>query len=219
MNNYVPLLDCQTSKTKGELEALKNEIVETERKIYQVQLKIAQTKWFCDSLTSSTGEDVIEACSQIFSMLGWKVSTCPDDRNELTLHSEDNLVSLVRLIPSAARAERYQLSQLSISQTRMWSSLGYEPKGILVLNIQEGKTSEDLAEVDFSDYAKKRNICLISTIQMLALYKEVALKGTNRETLRLCLKDTRGFLKGYDLESGGTQAHESKLDFSPTMSK
>ena len=151
------------------------------------------------------GDDLIEACKQVLGLCGWKVTQSDEDKNEILLEHDDDRVAIARIIWTKTSAERSHLGQLSISQTRYWCEKGTEPKGVLIVGkLSEGepKDPSESAEEELTDYAGKKNVCLMSTLQLLAVYRDLALGEGSSKELRKAIHDCKGWLEGYVIEPG-----------------
>ena len=194
-----------------ELDELNDQIRKYQDKIKDIEGQASLTKGLRNTLLVSEGDELIEACKKVLSLIGWKVTQSDEDKNELLLEGDDQKVTIARVIWTNTNAERSHLGQLSISQTRYWCEKGKEPKGVLIVSKVSDKAPTSLAEEsdeDFTDFASKKNVCLMSTLQLLSLYREAALKNTKNDELREAIYDSKGWLKGYKLEPGETAAEE-----------
>lgn len=204
----------EIGKLNTELDELNEQVKQAQQKIRDVETRVALTKGIRNTLLTTTGDELVEACGKVMGLIGWKVTIAADDKNELRLESDDKQVSIARVIWTTTQAERSHLGQLSISQTRYWCEKGTEPKGILIVSkIGDGppQVGGDSAEdVELQEYASKKNVCLMTTLQLLSLYKEVALGEGKPEALRAAVIQGSGWLNGYNLEPGKTEPAEKE---------
>ncbi|MBZ0185770.1 MAG: hypothetical protein K8F91_05905, partial [Candidatus Obscuribacterales bacterium] len=188
-----------------ELEELNDQIKKTESRIKEIEGQTALTKGLRNTLLTCEDDDLIEACKKVLSLVGWKVTQSEEDKNELLLENDDDRVAIARIIWTKNNAERSHLGQLSISQTRFWCEKGTEPKGVLIVGkITDTEPSDpsETADQELTDYAGKKNVCLMSTLQLLAIYRDLALSDGNSNALRKSIHDCKGWLDGYTLEPG-----------------
>ena len=197
-----------------ELDELNDQVKLAQQKIRDVETRVALTRGIRNTLLTTTGDELVEACGKVLGLLGWKVTIAADDKNELRLEVDDKHVCIARVIWTTTQAERSHLGQLSISQTRYWCEKGVEPKGILLVSKigdgppqAGGNTAEDQ---ELQEYAAKKNVCLMTTLQLLALYKEVALGDAKPDNLRAKVAQSNGWLEGFDLEPGTTEPSEKE---------
>lgn len=186
-----------------DLDNLNEQVRNAQTKIKEVENRLAATKSLRNTLLTATGEDLVEACGKVLARLGWRVKIVEDDKQELRLESDDK-VSICRIIWTQGLPERTHLGQLSIAQTRYWCEQGAEPKGILIAAQAEDKPPPKITDTDYSgelaDYASKKNVLMLTTLQLLAMYKEIALNEGSAEALRSSIHTSNGWLKGYSLD-------------------
>lgn len=188
-----------------ELDSLNEQIKQTQERMRKIEAKAALTKGLRNTLLTADGDDLIEACVKVLGLTGWKVTQSEDDKNELVLEHGDEQVAIARIIWTKDKAERSHLGQLSISQTRYWCENGVEPKGILILSKLSDKAPTDRsneADADLVTYAQQKNVCLMDTVQLLALYRDIALKDAKTDERREKIQDGKGWLSGFELEPG-----------------
>ena len=157
-------------------------------------------------------------------MMGWKVRVSDEDKLELKMEAEDKSVCIARVVWTEKEPDRSHLGQLSISQTRYWCEVGVEPKGILIIaraGDQSNIPSAGEYAHELSDYASKKNVCLMSTVQLLACYKEVFLHDGSPDKVRATMSESSGWLPGFHLEPGSSadpDKHESSSGGKATLS-
>jgi pSer/pThr/pTyr-binding forkhead associated (FHA) protein len=204
-----------------ELSDLNDQVRLAQQKIRDVESRVALLKGLRNTLLLSTGEELVEACGKVLTFLGWKVKVSDDDHQEMKLDWEDRL-SLARVVWTSGQAERTHLGQLSISQTRYWCEQGAEPKGILIVSRVGDQPPAPLGSNDYNsdiaDHASRKNICLMTTVQLLAIYRDVVINGVSADELRGKITSTSGWLNGFNLdtasgdkEEGGTNKLSSLL--------
>ena len=198
-----------------DLDNLNEQVRNAQNKIKEVENRLAATKSLRNTLLTATGEDLVEACGKVLARLGWRVKIVEDDKQELRLESDEK-VSICRIIWTQGLPERTHLGQLSIAQTRYWCEQGAEPKGILIAAQAEDKPPPKITDTDYSgelaEYASKKNVLMFTTLQLLAMYKEIALNEGSAEALRSSILSSSGWLKGYSLDPSDEDEKEpSKL--------
>lgn len=202
----------EIGKLNKELDELNDQVKLAQQKIRDVETRVALTRGIRNTLLTTTGDELVEACGKVLGLLGWKVTIAAEDKHELRLEVDEKHVCIARVIWTTTQAERSHLGQLSISQTRYWCEKGVEPKGILIVSKigdgppQAGGTSTE--DVELADYAAKKNVCLMTTLQLLALYKDVALGEAKPDVLRTAVAQSNGWLDGYNLEPGTAEPQE-----------
>lgn len=198
-----------------ELTELNEQVRLAQQKIKEVESRVALTKGLRNTLLTSQGEELVEACGKVLALLGWRVKISEEDKHELRLDTgEDKNVSIARIVWTESQADRTHLGQLSISQTRYWCEQGVEPKGILLVCKSGDTAPAPLSSSDFNselaEYASKKNVCLMTTLQLLAVYKEIALHDGSTETVRATILASSGWLPGFNLEPGAESADKEE---------
>ncbi|CAN5541646.1 hypothetical protein BH10CYA1_BH10CYA1_18640 [soil metagenome] len=198
-----------------ELTELNEQVRLAQQKIKEVESRVALTKGLRNTLLTAQGEELVEACGKVLTMLGWRVKISEEDKHELRLDtSEDKNISIARIVWTESQADRTHLGQLSISQTRYWCEQGVEPKGILLVCKSGDTAPSPLNSSDFNselaEYASKKNVCLMTTLQLLSVYKEIALHDGSAETVRATILASSGWLPGFNLEPGSESADKEE---------
>ncbi len=124
----------EIAKLNSELDELNEQVKVAQQKIRDVETRVALTRGIRNTLLTTTGDELVEACGKVLGLLGWKVTITTEDKHELRLEVEDKHVCIARVIWTTTKAERSHLGQLSISQTRYWMEKGVEPKGIIIVS-------------------------------------------------------------------------------------
>lgn len=194
----------ELSGLSHELEELNEQVKLAQEKIKEVEARATLTEGLRDTLLCSQDEDLVQGCAKVLGMLGWTVKISDDDKQELRLETEDKIACIARVVWTETQADRTHLGQLSISQTRFWCEEGVEPKGILIVN-KTGDHKPSPANVgdsaqELADYAATKNVCLMTTLQLLAVYKDLALSDGDANKLRETIVITNGWLANFDLE-------------------
>ncbi len=196
-----------------ELADLNEQVRKAQQKIKDVEAQLVTTKGLRNTLLAAQGEELVEACGKVLGLLGWSVKISDDDKSELRLESDDKNPSIVRIVWTETQADRTHLGQLSISQTRYWCEQGIEPKGILIISKTGENGPTQLGSTDFNselaEYASKKNVCLMTTLQLLAVYKDVVLHNGSTETIKATMLASNGWLSGFNLEPGDSEKEET----------
>lgn len=204
-----------------ELDTLNDQIKQYQEKIRKIESQAAQTKGMRNTLLTADGDDLIEACKQVLGLAGWKVTQSEEDKHEFLLEKDDEKVAIARVISIKGSAERSHLGQLSISQTRFWCEKGIEPKGVLIVGRVSDKSPKERGEdtnTEVIEYANMKNVCLMNTLQLLAIYRDLALKDGKSSELRNSIHDSKGWLKGFDLEPGDEMVDEDEKEATKSKS-
>jgi len=203
----------ELTRLSRELSDLNDQVRYAQQKIKEVEGRVALTKGIRNTLLTATGEELVEGCGRVLSLLGWKTKISEDDKTELRIETDEKHTCIARVVWTETQADRTHLGQLSISQTRYWCEQGIEPKGILIVsragaNGPQALTSSDLNS-ELADYASKKNVCLMTTLQLLAIFKDIALHDGSMDTARATIMASNGWLAGFNLEPGDIDKEES----------
>ncbi len=186
-----------------ELTNFRNQAQQAQQKAQELEERINTTRDLRDALLTSEGDHLVDACIKVLTYLGWQAEKSSEDKQELQLKTSDK-VCIARVVWTNNIGERNQLGQLTIAQTKYWCEQGQEPKGVLIIrnSNEQGQPSANLSNTDaeLADYAAKKNICLMTTVQLLCLYRDAVLKNSNVETLRRQIVSGSGWLKGFTME-------------------
>jgi pSer/pThr/pTyr-binding forkhead associated (FHA) protein len=202
----------ELSRLGKELTDLTEQVRQAEQKIKEIEGRSVLTKSLRNNLLTATGDELVDGCGRVLRLLGWKVKTSDDDKHELRVEVDDKHTCIARVVWTETQADRTHLGQLSISQTRYWCEQGVEPKGILIISrVSESGppplTSSDLNS-ELADYASKKNVCLMTTLQLLAVFKEIALNDGNADAARSAIMTSNGWLQGFILEPNEPEKSE-----------
>jgi pSer/pThr/pTyr-binding forkhead associated (FHA) protein len=206
----------ELTRLSKELTDLNDQVRYAQQKIKEVEGRVSLAKGLRNTLLTSTGEELVEGCGRVLSLLGWKVKISDDDKSELRIETDEKHTCIARIVYTESQADRTHLGQLSISQTRYWCEQGIEPKGILIVsrsseNGPHALTSSD-QNSELADYASKKNVCLMSTLQLLAIFKDIALHDGSMETARATIMASNGWLPGFNLEPGDSDKEETSTN-------
>lgn len=150
------------------------------------------------------GEDLTSSCFKVFAQIGFKVSLIEPEPGkegqELKLDTPE-VTAIVRMVGPLGDDERTQLGQLTMSQARFWLDGKSEPKGILVVSSSGETTTGLLNERNFSEdlakYAMKKNVCLMTTSQLLSIYSSMMNDGAQPLQIQNQILETNGWLRGF----------------------
>lgn len=158
-----------------------------------------------------TGEQdtLLSASQEVLLRLGWTVSPSRTNPNELWLSRGDQIDAIARVVRSPATANRSEIAQLAESVIAFWDEYEIEPKGILIAQTWFSKSPAERTEPDFTpalqEFAGKKNLCLMSAIQLLAMYKDIEMQALPVEEIRKRMLDTNGRLIGFTLDNNVAQ--------------
>ncbi len=195
------------------VEELKREKASINEQLRQMQLKlstvdnrIAAVEGIKVALLAAEGEELLSTCNRVLNRIGWNSKPSTNNKEELVLSSVDNAEAIVRIVRSPAMASRSEVALLAESVISYWDEHEVEPKGILLACTHVNTAPEERSDPDFSDalaeFAAKKHLCLMTTLQLLSMYKDVELGLLQGDQLRKNMLECNGRLAGYELEGG-----------------
>jgi hypothetical protein len=149
---------------------------------------------------SGNGTQLEVEVRKIFESIGCKIIESESGRSDLIISYNDRVavVEIKGLKGSAAEKNSAQLEKWKILYSE---NNDLEPKGILVINSYREEELKDRLETTFPHqmlrYAKNRDQCLITTLQLMGLYYEIK-NNENKEELIASLFDTVGVYNGFE---------------------
>ena len=199
------------------VDLLKNEHTQMAEQIRQMQARLSSVEARISAVESLklillTGENValMSGTQEVLSRLGWQVQQSRSNINELWLSRGDQVEAIARIVHSPAGANRTEVAQLAESVISFWDEYETEPKGILIAQTWSSKHPSERSEPDFSpalqEFASKKHLSLMSTMQLLSMYKDVELNTMPVDEMRKRMLDTSGRLLGFPLDSNVAQA-------------
>ncbi|HMO21773.1 MAG TPA: hypothetical protein PKC98_12500, partial [Candidatus Melainabacteria bacterium] len=153
---------------------------------------------------------LIDACNTVLSRLGWTVRKSDRVANEILLSNVDHPEGLARVVRSDDQCGRTEVAQLAESAISFWDEHEIEPKGVLIACTWATQSPSQRTQPDFSDslrkFAEKKNLCLMTAMQLLGIYRDIELGATSPDVVRKQILETSGQLSGYQVEKGVVQA-------------
>jgi len=194
------------------IDLLKNEHTQMAEQIRQMQARLNSVEGRIRAVDTLkvillTGENdaLMSGSQEVLSRLGWQVQQSRSNVNELWLSRGDQVEAIARIVHSAAGANRTEVAQLAESVIAFWDEYETEPKGILIAQTWSSKHPSERSEPDFSpalqEFASKKHLSLMSTMQLLSMYKDVELNTMPVDEMRKRMIDTSGRLLGFPLDS------------------
>ena len=145
------------------------------------------------------------AAQEVFIRLGYQVQPSRTNPNELWLSRGDQMEAIARMVRSQGAANRTEVAQLAESVISFWDEFEVEPKGILIAQTFFDKHPHERQEADFSsavqDFSSKKHLCILSSMQLLAMFKDAETNSMSTDDMRRKLLDTNGKLLGFSLEA------------------
>jgi hypothetical protein len=202
-----------------ELDGLRNSLDEVNEEIRLAQIKareledrIERMEDLKNALLSAEGDHLTEAVSRVFERLGWTVKPALRSSDEVWLVDDDKTQAIVRLIYSTSQPNRAELAALAESVITYWGAHEVEPKGILVASTWADKSPVERPAEDFpesmNDFAKRKNLCLLTTSQLLSIYRDLDVAQADPRAIRENILTTSGCVTDYVFQTkpAGTTA-------------
>jgi hypothetical protein len=184
-----------------ETHAVQAQIAQLERQIAGKQLMLGYLETLKLPLLSGKGGSVLESCKVPFDTLGWTSKPWRDKPGEFLVSENGQPVALARVSVSKGQAERTEIALLAESMINYWNEHTRELKGIFVACPFSDIPIEDRQQPDFSpaviDFAKHKDICLITTVQLLYIYRDIGLNKVDAKALRQRILELSGALSGF----------------------
>jgi len=189
---------------------LNEEIRLAKLKAQDLEIRIETMEDLKNSLLSSQGEELMAACTRVFERLGWTVKNAMGSSAEMWLVDEDKTQAIVRLNFATAQPNRSELAALAESVITYWGAHEVEPKGILVASTWADRAPQDRPDEDFpdsmNDFAKRKNLCLLTTAQLLSMFRDLDVSDTDPKEIRDNILTISGRVMEYEFNKKGTTA-------------
>lgn len=187
-----------------ELDDLNEKVRSARQTICKIEDQIRNFGELKDALLSLSGMRLTQACCKVFESLGWSVKISETSSAEVWLRDGDKTQAIVRIVFFPAQPNRAELAELAESVITYWGNHDEEPKGILAASTFAEKPPEDRTEEDFTgsmgEFAKRKNLLLLTSQQLLAIYREVLINKADGRKIRENLLSNSGILPGFKLE-------------------
>ena len=194
---------------KREKTALTDSIKQAQTKISSIDNKISQLDSLKNALLASDGEELLNASALVFKRLGWGTTNNTGAPTELLL-SADRPEVIARVLRTNSQPKSSDIAQLAQSVITFWGEHEVEPKGVLVSCTWANRPPSERNEPDYTEalaeFAQKKNLALMTTMQLLCMYRDVEMGKANGDEIRKRIIETNGRLPGFSLENSMTKA-------------
>ena len=184
---------------------LLDSIKQAQVEIANVENKISQIENLKNSLLRGEGDELVAACQRILTKLGWNAQPSEKSEQELYLLASDKPQALARIVRSTAQAKRTDIAELGESICSFWGEHEIEAKGVMLACTWAERSLSERQEQDYTDglaqFAQKKSLCLMTTLQLLCMYRDVELGRLTADEARNRILDTNGRLAGFQVES------------------
>ncbi len=187
-----------------QLDHLNETVRKAKIKIADIEERIRKLGEIKDALLSATGHRLHNSCAKVFELLGWNTEPSMDESKEIFLKDGDKVQAIVRIVYTTGQPNRSELAELSQSVISYWDKTDIEPKGILLASTYADRHPRERDEEDFTtsiqDFARRKNLCLVNALQLLTMYREVALRDGDATRIRESILTTNGLVNGFRLQ-------------------
>ena len=196
----------EVSEFKNKMATLETEIRERQEQLAELQACVSKTEDVRNRVLATTGRELVEACSEVLQLLGWETGMNAANENEVVVSHEGTAQAIAKIVTTDGSQPRPQeLATLLSSLSTYWCDNGVEPKGVLIVSMMgDWKPVErpDFSK-DIVEYAAKKNVCLLSTVQLLSMYRDITLREAKPDDIRAeILGASGGLLKGFEAAKG-----------------
>ncbi|MBI5174994.1 MAG: hypothetical protein HY986_19055 [Candidatus Melainabacteria bacterium] len=190
---------------KGEHGQMMEQLRQMQLRISALDSRIRAIEGLKHVLLTGESDPLLAASQEVLSRLGWTVSPSRSNPGELWLSRGDQIDAIARVVRSPGAANRSEIAQLAESVIAFWDEYEIEPKGILLAQTWFSKTPAERTDPDFTpalqEFAGKKNLCLMSSLQLLGMYKDLEMGGMPVEEMRKRMLETNGRLMGFTLDN------------------
>jgi hypothetical protein len=189
---------------REELLELNEQVRLTQVKITEVESRITNMEWLKNALLSAEDRELHDACSRVFEHLGWNCHKSTTNNDELLLSDGQWTAGIAKIVRTTSQVKRSDLAQLAESIITYWGEHETEPKGILVASTWANRPPTERNEPDYTDaladFAQKKSLCLMTTMQLLCIYRDLESGRISSTDLKESILATSGRLPGFVLE-------------------
>lgn len=190
------------SELSKEISMLAQKIKQDEKRLQDLKDRLAKSADIKNHLLVSRSDELVDACQAVFETLGWHSQPNGAEKQELILSFDERAVAIVRIVCADAEPHPAEMAHLVSSLSNYWCSHGVEPKGIMLVSIMSNGPPGERPEFtrEYADYSAKKNVCLMSTLQLLAIYGDTVLPGQDTAAVRTAILNASGQLPGFRLQ-------------------
>jgi len=201
-NSYNP---AGVEALKEERESLYQQVKELTERLAVIDERLKVTDELKNILLTGEGLQLINACKKALSLIGWNVQPSTLSESELWLNDGDKTEVLARVVRSDGQGKRADLASLAESVITFWEEFDQEPKGLLISCTWASTPPKERNEPDYPragvEFAQKKNLCLLTTCQLLGIFREIDSGKQIGDEIKSSLVSTNGTFEGFDLSS------------------
>jgi len=186
-----------------EIQVLRKQIKELEKKLVTNEDTVSSLENVKSTLLSGKPGNLLASCAIALETFGWQIEASEDHPQELMLLDDSRCIAVVRSTISSGPAERTELARLIESLINFWDSHGSEPKGILIActhcDTPVAVRQEPAFPEIMIEFAKRKNICLFTTTQLISMYLVAKLDPSQTGAIQDTILSAAGSLEGFTL--------------------
>jgi hypothetical protein len=188
-----------------ERASLFDQIGSLQEQISSLDERLKVIEEFKNVLLTGEGAQLVSACKKALAAFGWSVQPSTASESELVLRFEDKPEALVRVIRCDSQTNRTDFANLMESVTAFWEEHDMEPKGILLSCTWANTPPSERTSPDYPaglvEHAQKKNLSLITTAQLLGIYRDLEFRKQSAGEIRQKIVGTSGRFDGFAIES------------------
>lgn len=174
---------------------LNDKILDLKNQKDKFKAKLAQKNGL-KSILFETGEFLEESVFNVFQILEFDVANISDQkRSDFLIKTTDGGIILVEVKGKRGGLTRQDLRALADWVTEYWKEHGEEAKGLMVLNpyrLDPPHEREDFFPHDCIQFSKKRDFCLMTTMDLFKVLEDNLEGKTTREEIEKRILETKG---------------------------
>jgi hypothetical protein len=193
---------AELDELRDKVKTIEGEIAAKQVELDQLSDTLADAEGMKNRLLATHDDEMVQACSAVLTGLGWQTELNAGTTDELVLSADGTAVAIAKVVCTETQPKPNVLAHLVSSLSNYWSEHGVEPKGILLVAFVADGPLQSRPELgkDLSDYASKKNLCLMNSVQLLAIYRESTLRHADVESMKSEILGASGLLKGFEIE-------------------
>lgn len=169
------------------------------RELQEIDARISGAGSLSSDLLCDEGDALALRVKEVITALSWNVDWAPGNHLEMSLRSSSKIEAVVRIVCCAKEPPAPEMEAVVNQQAVVWCQYTYEPKGILVLQQSAKLPPEQRPPLsrDFSDSAAKKKLCVVTTPQLLTIFRLLTTGNGDRDYIKQLLVSTNGLLPGF----------------------
>lgn len=186
-------------KLMEERERLLNLLEKTKRELQELDNRISGSGTLSSDLLCDEGDALASRVKEVIGALGWHVDWPAANHLEMSLRSPSKIEAVLRIVCCMKEPPVAEMEAVVNQQAVVWCQYTYEPKGIIILQQSPKLPPEQRAPLsrDFSESAAKKKLCVITTPQLLTIFRLLTTGSGDRDYIKQLIMSTNGLLPGF----------------------